>query len=234
VKVGIMQPYFFPYIGYFQLVSLVDTFVVHDDVQYIKGGWINRNRILVNGEPRYATLPVRKDSSSLAINERVFADSFESDKKKLLRQLETAYRKAPCFEAAYPVLAQCLASEETNVAAFVVQTLEACCRYMGIETPFVLASGMVRFDNLKGQGRVLEINEFLGATHYINTIGGAELYDRDQFLRCGLKLSFLRPRPIAYPQFEGDSVPDLSIVDVMMFNNVDEIASLLQEYDLEP
>jgi WbqC-like protein len=233
VKVGIMQPYLFPYIGYFQLVAMVDTFVVHDDVQYIKGGWINRNRILVHGQPRYVTLPVRRGPSSLAINERVFADAFEADKGKVLRRIEDTYRKAPHFEAVLPLIMECLASTERNVSAFVVQALQACCRYLKIETPFVLSSDTVRFDDLKGQDRVLEINAFLGATHYINTIGGTELYDRDRFMRRGLKLSFLRLRPIAYRQFGGEYVENLSIVDVMMFNSVEQIASLLQEYDLE-
>ena len=229
-----MQPYLFPYIGYFQLIGLVDTFVIHDDVQYIKGGWINRNRILVNGQPRYVTLPVRKDPASLAVNERVFAHSFESDKKKLLRRIEQAYRKAPHFETVFPLLNECLAGPQRSVSAFVVNVLQACCRFMKIETPFVLSSSMARFGEFKGQDRVLEINEFLGATHYINMIGGTELYDRDQFMRRGLKLSFLRLRPIAYRQFGDEYVPNLSIIDVMMFNSVEDIASLLQEYDLEP
>ena len=233
MKLGIMQPYLFPYIGYFQLIAMVDTFVIHDDVQYIKAGWINRNRILVNDRPRYVTLPVRKGPTSLAINERVFADAFESDKKKMLRQIEDAYRKAPCFDTVFPLLEDSLAGAERNVSAFVVGTLQACCRYLKIETPFVLSSETVRFDDLKGQDRVLEINAFLGATHYINTIGGKELYDRDQFMRRGLKLSFLRLRPIRYRQFAGEYVANLSIIDVMMFNRVEKIASLLQEYDLE-
>lgn len=233
MKVGIMQPYLFPYIGYFQLIAMVDTFVIHEDVQYIKGGWINRNRILVNGQPRYVTLPVQKGPTSLAIYERVFADSFESDKKKMLRRIEDTYRKAPCFETVFPLLAECLANTERNVSAFVVGALQACCRYLKIETPFVLSSDTVRFDDLKGQDRVLEINAFLGATHYINTIGGRELYDRDQFMRRGLKLSFLRLRPIRYRQFGGEYVANLSIIDVMMFNSTERIASLLQEYDLE-
>lgn len=229
-----MQPCLFPYLGYFQLIGLVDTFVVHDEVPYIKGGWINRNRILLNGQRRYVTLPVQKGSSNLAIDERVFSESFEGDKRKVLRQIADAYRKAPQFEHVFPVISACLASTERNVSIFVVQVLKACCRYLQIDTPFVLSSDLVRFEALKGQDRVLEINDFLEATHYINTIGGAELYDRGRFVRRGLKLSFLRPRPLAYAQFGGVHVAELSIIDVMMFNSVEEIASLLQAYDLEP
>lgn len=229
-----MQPYFFPYLGYFQLIGAVDTFVVLDEAQYIKGGWINRNRILLHGQPGYITLPVQKESSKLAINERAFGESFEADKRKVLGKIGDAYRKAPHFEHVFGVISECLASTERNVSTFVVQVLKTCCRYLQIDTPLVLSSDLVRFEDLKGQDRILEINASLGATHYINALGGEGLYDRDRFVRRGLKLSFLRPRRLTYRQFEGTHVSELSIIDVMMFNSVEEIASLLQEYDLEP
>ena len=233
MKVAVMQPYLFPYIGYFQLIGAVDTFVVHDDVQYIKGGWINRNRLLVHGEPRYFTLPVRRASSALCINQRVFASSFERDKQKVLRRIEEAYHRASYFDAVFPLLARCLACTERHVSSFTVNALQATCRYLNIDTPFLLSSQVDKRPDLRAQERVLEINEILGATHYINSIGGAGLYDRDRFTRQGLKLSFLRARPTAYRQFQGAHVSSLSIIDVMMFNSVDEITGLLREYDLE-
>src|SRR5882724_10468265 len=95
MKLGIMQPYIFPYIGYFQLIAAVDHFVIHDDVQWIKSGWINRNRILANNQPGYITLPVRSGSSFLNINEREYVPEIENHKKRILRQIEGAYRKAP-------------------------------------------------------------------------------------------------------------------------------------------
>jgi len=227
MKLAIMQPYLFPYIGYFQLV-------IHDDVQWIKGGWINRNRILVNGEPRYITLPLSKGSSTASINEREFLATFDDEKQKVLRQIHGAYQKAPHFDAVNSLLSLCFASQERNLAAFVVNTLRECCAYLGLGTQFVLSSKLHKNSALKGEDRVLNITSTMEATHYINPIGGTELYDKQRFLSQGVTLNFLRTRNVPYRQFaNGEFVPFLSIIDVMMFNSKPELANLLNEYDLE-
>jgi hypothetical protein len=230
---GIMQPYFFPYIGYFQLIGAVDQFVVHDDIQWIKGGWINRNRILVNGQPQYITLPLQKAASSLNINQREFSPDIEEEKKRTLRQIEGAYRKAPYFKPVYSLLTRCFALQERNVSRFVVHSLHECCDYLGIHTPFRLSSELDKHNELAGEERVLDINRVVGASHYINPIGGTEIYNKAHFTERGLRLSFIRARETPYRQFgEGTFVPFLSIVDVMMFNSEQEIVGLLKEYDL--
>jgi hypothetical protein len=230
---GIMQPYLFPYIGYFQLIGAVDHFVIHDDVQWIKGGWINRNRILVQGQPQYITLPVQKAGSSLNINQREFPPDIEEQKKKTLRQIEAAYRKAPYFEPVCCLLRRCFALQENNVSRFVVHTLRECCGYLGICTPFSLSSELDKRNELAGEERVLDINRAIGAAHYINPIGGTDLYSKAHFSERGLGLSFIRARETPYRQLQsGPFVPFLSIVDVMMFNSQQESAALLKEYDL--
>jgi hypothetical protein len=181
MKLAIMQPYLFPYIGYFQLIRAVDRFVVHDDVQWIKGGWINRNRILVHGAPQYVALPVKKDSSLALINQRVLAPNAEGEKDGILRKVEAAYRKAPYFDRAFPLVADCLASGEGNVSAFLVGALRKCCRYLGIDTPFAISSELDKNDRVKGQVRVIEIARTVGASHYVNPIGGVELYNKAEF-----------------------------------------------------
>ena len=233
MKLGIMQPYFFPYIGYFQLIAAVDQFVVHDDVQWIKGGWINRNRILAQGEPRYITLPIRKDSTLLNINHRTISSDSGQQIKKILQQIMETYRHAPCFGPVFKLISQCLACRETNASAFIVHTLRECCNYLGIDTPFVLSSELKKKDELKGAKRVLEINRVMGARHYINPIGGMELYDKASFADNGIQLDFIRTRDISYQQFENHAfVPFLSIIDVMMFNSKQQIKGFLNEYDL--
>ncbi len=233
MKIAIMQPYLFPYIGYFQLISAADRFVIHDDVQSIKGGWINRNRILVGGEPHYITLPVQKAPSSLNINERQLAIDAAKQKHRIIRQLEGAYRNAPYFDAVLPLVSRTFAVQERNLSLFVTNALRECCAYLGILTPFVISSQLKKNDELKGELRVINIAKTLQASHYFNPIGGVDLYDKTHFSDQGVTLCFLKARPVPYQQMgDREFVPFLSIIDAMMFNSKQELASLLGEYDL--
>jgi len=233
MKVAIMQPYLFPYIGYFQLIGAVDQFVIHDDVQWIKGGWINRNRILIAGEPHYITLPVQKASSSLNINDRELVTDVERHKNKILRQVESAYRNAPHFDEVLSLVSRCFAPQERKLSIFVTDTLRGCCSYLGLGTHFILSSELDKNNELKGEQRVLNIVTAVGASHYFNPIGGTELYDRRHFSAKGVTLSFMKARPVPYRQLQARKfVPFLSIIDVMMFNSKQELAGLLSEYDL--
>jgi len=232
MKLGIMQPYLFPYIGYFQLISSCDQFVIHDNVQYIKSGWINRNKILINGMPQYITLPIRKDESHLCINQRYFTSDFDLFKKSLMRQIEGAYRKAPFFKGVYNMVEECFQSTDSNVAVFVTQTIKKCCEFLDIKTPFVMASALDIDSRLRAEDRVISINKILRADSYINPVGGIELYSREKFAANGIDLRFLRSRLPTYPQFEQNFIPALSILDVMMFNTLDETRRFLVEYDL--
>lgn len=232
MKLGIMQPYFFPYIGYFQLINAVDTFVIHDDVQWIKNGWINRNRILVNGEDRFITLPLQKDSSLLDINQRCLSADIDAQKEKIGRQVRESYRKAPQFDAVFALFERCMACPERNIALFTTHAIRACCDYLGITTPIVFSSALQKDNTLRAQERVIAINRALDAHHYINPSGGMELYDRDAFAQAGIMLQFLKTRAISYPQLGHPHVPFLSMLDVMMFNTPAQLTLLLQEYDL--
>ncbi len=231
--VSIMQPYFFPYIGYFQLMFQSDIFVFHDDVQFIKGGWVNRNRILRNGEPRWLTLPVRKAASQLAINRRYYQLE-QANVERLSRRIEAAYRKAPCFAAIFPVVEELLKFGDANVAAFNVNLIERIAARLAIRTRFVRSSEMEKDDRLTGQERVIDICRCLGATHYVNPIGGVRLYQSDRFAVADIKLSFLKPAVSAYPQFGQAPVPDLSVIDILMFNSAESVARLLSKYRLQP
>lgn len=233
MNVAIMQPYLFPYVGYFQLIGAVDQFVIHDDVQWIKGGWVNRNRILIGGEPHYITLPVEKAPSSLNINDRKLSIDVERQKNKIIRQIENAYRNAPHFDPVLSLVSRCFALQEQNLSVFVTNALRECCIYLGIGTPFVLSSDLEKNNELRGEERVLDIAIAMGASHYFNPIGGTELYDKAHFSDKGVALYFLKARPVPYRQTQDcEFVPFLSIIDAMMFNSKQELASLLSEYDL--
>jgi hypothetical protein len=227
-----MQPYLFPYIGYFQLISSVDLFVIADDLQWINGGWINRNRILTHGQPQYLTLPVHRGSRRVPINRRELCLSVDQEKQKLMRRIESAYHKAPYFEPVFELLSTCFACPETNVAAFTSNALAECCRYLDIGTPFVFSSKLDKPNGLKAEDLVLAINQLLDSDHYINPIGGTKLYCRDHFTRHGMKLSFLKPREIRYHQFSDTFIPSLSIIDVLMFNSAEQTAEMLNQFDL--
>jgi hypothetical protein len=231
VHVAIMQPYFLPYIGYFQLIAAVDRFVIYDTIQYTKKGWINRNRMLRNGEAVMFSLPLRKASDFLDVRQRELAEEFSPS--KLLAQFEGAYRKAPYFGEIAPLLASILAFPDRNLFAFVRNSIEACCRRLRIETPVLVASEIEAEAPLSGADRVLDICRRLGADRYTNPIGGMDLYRPSLFGEQGIELRFLRSREEPYTQFGGAFVPFLSIVDVMMFNPPERIDAMLRAgYDL--
>lgn len=232
MKLAIMQPYLFPYLGYFQLIKAADSFVFHDDVQYIKGGWINRNRILQDGKDRLFTLGVKNGASCLHINQREFTESAADDKAKILRLVNNAYRKAPFFVPAYHLLEQVFACDDSNVARFTIHSVRQVCAYLGIQRPLFVSSQIEKNDGLKAQERVIEIVRCMQADHYINPIGGVELYDKAVFASHGLQLHFLKPTLNEYPQFGQPFVPGLSIIDVCMFNAVEKIRIMLDHYDL--
>lgn len=225
-----MQPYLFPYLGYFQLIAAVDKFVVHDDVQYIKGRWINRNRILINNKPYLFTFSIKKDPFFLKINQRTFAPSFPMESKKFLKLLYQAYHKAIRFKQTYALLEDIMSYSDNNISKFVTNSLQKISRYLDIDTPFILSSEIEKNDKLKGQDRVININSVMQSTHYINPIGGTELYSKDEFKKKHIKLNFIKMNEIKYLQFGDGFVSNLSMIDVLMFNDKKSIKQMLSEY----
>lgn len=227
-----MQPYFLPYIGYFQLIKSVDEFILYDNIQYTKKGWINRNRILVNGSDRLITLPVKKDSDYLNVVDREISDTWNTDKKSLLNLIKSSYSKAPYFRETYELLEECLAVEHTNLFEFIHQTLLKINRYVEIETPITISSSISIDHSLKSEEKVLSLCKAVGATMYINAIGGQHLYSKDRFAAHKIQLQFIKSDTIQYSQFSNNFVPWLSIVDVLMFNSKQDIIRYLNSYTL--
>lgn len=230
MKIGIMQPYFLPYIGYFQLLNAVDKYVIYDNIQYTKKGWINRNRILQNGKDLLVSIPLEKDSDYLDVKDRYVSKSF--DKKKLLNQIRESYRKAPHFEEVMPMMEDIINFEGESLFQYIYNSVQRICTYLNINTEIVISSSLSIDHSLKGQDKVLAICKELQATDYINAIGGQELYNKEDFNKENIGLHFLSTNPIEYRQFKNEFVPWLSILDVMMFNSVDEIGEMLVNYKL--
>lgn len=232
MKVAIMQPYFFPYIGYFQLMAACDLFVAFDDAQYISRGWVNRNRILVKSSADWLTLPVVYAGHRAPINQRQYLLEHGAQPRRLLRRLAGAYGNAPHFDRTMQLVEEILAFPDANVASFNLNLLARVAAALRLPVRLVRSSDIAKEGGLKGRDIVAEICRRTGATHYINPIGGVALYDEGFFRARGLELSFLQAAPSPYSQFGSGHVPWLSIIDVMMFNDVAAIARMLGQYHL--
>jgi hypothetical protein len=230
MKLAIMQPYLFPYIGYFQLMNAADEFVVYNNIKYTKKGWINRNRILVNGSDAYINFPLKKDSDYLDIKDRCLAEIWPQERQKLLNKLRESYRSATYFEQAYSVIEKCILFEDMNLFAFILHSLNILKNYLDISTPFVVSSTIEIDNSLKAQDKVMAICKARQAGVYINPIGGVELYNKEDFTKAGIELFFLKTGAITYKQFNNIFVPSLSIIDVMMFNSKEEIKEYLNSF----
>ena len=230
MKLAIMQPYFFPYIGYFQLINAVDKFVVYDNIEYTKKGWINRNRILVNGTKHLFSVPLKKDSDFLHINKRTLADNYPQFKNKLKGQIRSSYANSPHFKTSYPIIEECLDFEDPNLFLFILNSLKIVCSYLNIKTAFINSSTLSIDHNLRGEDKVIEINKILNLPTYIKAIGGVELYSKANFEKNNIELKFIKSAPIVYSQFNNEFVPGMSIIDVIMFNNREEISNYLNSY----
>jgi hypothetical protein len=227
-----MQPYFFPYIGYFQLMNIVDQFVIYDNIQYIKKGWINRNRILLNGSDLLFSLPLKKDSDYLDVNKRYLADNYDEFKKKFKGQLISAYSKSPEFKQVFPVVEQCLDCTDVNLFDFIFNSIRLLCSYMEINTTFILSSSLGINHSLKSEQKVIAINQYIQSNLYVNAIGGLSLYSKENFDEHKIDLKFIQTAPITYKQFNNTFVSNLSIIDVLMFNRKEQVRNFLNSYTL--
>ena len=230
-----MQPYLFPYVGYFSLIKAVDLFVLYNDVNFIKQGWINRNNLLANGQTQRFTVPLRNASSFSLIRDTEINDTrYPWFKEKMYKTLEQHYHKAPFYKKVLMMVSGVF--EEGNrykyISELAIESIRGVCWYLDIDTELV--ESFERYDNeeLKREKRVINICEKENADQYINMIGGKELYSKEEFKENNIELKFLKPREIQYKQFNNLFVPWLSIIDVLMLNSPEETNRILKEYDL--
>lgn len=234
MRLAVMQPYFLPYIGYYQLLHQADIFVIYDRIKYVKGGWVNRNRILQNGGPAYITLPLHKASDAALIDERLLSEDFPQQKKKLLNKIRESYRTAPFFDAVFPLVEEILTfgEKERNLFVFLSHSLRQTADYLGIDPGKIKTYSDLKLpDPDTMYDRLFDICRHYGAQEYVNPPGGIEIYDPARFTAAGITLRFLMPENITYAQKTGkDFVPHLSILDVMMFNDQATIRRFLDCY----
>ena len=229
-KIAVMQPYLFPYIGYFQLINAVDKFILFDDVNYINKGRINRNFILNDSSPMLFTLPLKKPSQNKLINEIELSDS-GSFSCKFLKSLKHSYVKAPFFEPVMKLLEVIFNSEKINLSDFIHYSLIIINEYLDIKSVIIPSSSIYENNSLKGSERIIDICKKEKANTYINLPGGTGLYSAEIFLENGISLKFIKSREIIYKQFKIDFIKNLSIIDVMMFNSKDKVNKYLNEIE---
>lgn len=227
-----MQPYFLPYIGYFQLLNSVDNFVIYDNIQFTKRGWIHRNRVLLNGADEYFTLPLKKASDFLDVNQRELADSFEVEKVKMLRKIKELYIKSPQYDLVHPIIVSIFNYEDRNLFNFILNAINEIKNYLDIQTEIIISSTIPIDHGLKSEDKVIAICKALIATKYINAIGGLELYSKSTFLTNEIELNFIKSNPIEYLQFDKNFVPWLSILDVLYFNSKEKTKEYLHQYTI--
>ncbi|MEK5208047.1 WbqC family protein [Psychrobacillus sp. FSL H8-0510] len=232
MSVAIMQPYFFPYLGYWQLINAVDRFILYDNIKFTKKSWIRRNRILLNGVDSLFTLPVKHDSDSLDIRERVLFDSFDVEREKILKKIKDAYKRAPQYHNVFPIIEECFRYESKNLFQYIHHSIVTVATYLEIETSIIISSNIEMDHSLKNKDRVIANCIALSEDTYINPVGGVELYDKTYFLENGINLHFIKMRSLDYKQFENEFISNLSIIDVLMFNSKEEVKKMLKQYDL--
>lgn len=232
MKIAVMQPYIFPYIGYFQMIHAVDKFIFYDDVNFIKQGWINRNKILVSGKDYLFTVPLSKANSFTLIKDTLINEKlYETWKIKFLQTLSQNYKRAPHFSPVYRLVSEILNLPHTGISELAIYSVQSISQYINLKTPFATSSKSYQNKDLERQERLFDICRQEKSAHYINAAGGQELYKKEDFLAEGIRLDFIKSLPLEYKQFTKPFVPHLSIIDLLMFNDPDEISGLLTQYE---
>lgn len=227
-----MQPYFFPYLGYFQLINAVDEFILLDDVTYIKGGWINRNHILSKDKPELITVPLHKLSSNKLICETVIADHLNW-RNKFLKTIHFNYKKAPFFDDFFPLIENVIQTNISKINEMNYYALERIVDYIGIDTMLKKTSYVYNNNHLKAQERIIDICIQENTSTYLNSVGGQSLYNKALFEKENIDLKFIVPKFPKYPQFNSPFVSSLSIIDILMFNSPFETRKMLLDYELK-
>lgn len=232
MSLSVMQPYVFPYIGYFNLIESTNEIVFYDDVQFIKGGWINRNRILVGAQAFLFTIPLSKASPNKAILDvsPILSDPF---KKKFLTQLYQSYSKAPFYEDVIPLLENFLSKRYPSIADLAINSILLVYDYLDLDISWKISSQLAQSNKILDRSdRLISLIKSLGYSDYINPIGGSDLYSKEYFRNEGIRLQFLSSKPIEYTQFNNPFISNLSIIDVLMFNQPSKVKDFFKSYSL--
>jgi hypothetical protein len=217
LRLAIMQPYFFPYVGYFQLIKSVDHFIFLDNVNFIKKGWINRNQFLVSGAPHLFTIALKNVSQNALISDTMIYNK-ESSRADLINLIDRNYGAAEFKHIGIELVEQSFSSLSGNtICELAARTVCTASKMLGLNTSFSFASDY-DCDGATGARRILALCEHLSATHYVNLPGGKDLYCERDFQQRKIELQFLDVTLREYPVATFDWIPRLSVLDLIMNN----------------
>jgi len=231
MKVAIMQPYFMPYIGYFQLINAVDEFIIFDTPQFIRHGWIERNNILkLDGESSYIKVPLVKQSRDTSIKDMIINNS-TNWQKKILAQITHYKKKAPYYNDVLTLLDTIFKEQTESIVDLNYKSLKLICNYLDITTPIKIWSEMnLEIEEVNAPDEwALNICKKINATTYINPIGGLSFFDTKKYLTSNIDIKFIKSKEILYNQFDNNFTPWLSIIDILMFNSKNNIKNMLEQ-----
>lgn len=226
MNVAIMQPYLFPWIGYFQLINQSDLFVLYDDACFMKQGYINRNSILSAGAAQRFTLPV----PGASVHKRIGELTFSRDVKKLLKTLTQSYNKAPYFAQVMPMIADVLEYDDRSITGCCEYAISRIFAYLHSDKKIVRSSQLDYCRDENAENKVIGICKATGADVYVNSSGGMHLYSAANFAEQGITLRFLQAENMTYYQGQQEFVPWLSIIDVLMFCEPEQVKQALNHF----
>ena len=234
MKVAIMQPYFLPYIGYFQLINAVDEFILFDTPQFIRHGWIERNNILkLNGEPSYIKVPLVKHNRNISIKD-VKINNSTNWQDKIFAQLTHYKKKAPFYNEVLALLKGIFKNDTQSIVQLNNYSLLIICEYLNIKTSIKIWSEMnIEIEETNAPDEwALNICKRINASSYINPIGGQSFFDTQKYGTSDIEINFIESNELKYKQFGNEFAPWLSIIDLMMFNRKEDIKCMLNQYTL--
>lgn len=233
MNLGVMQPYFFPYLGYFELIQKTDRWVVFDTVQYNARSWMNRNRILhpIEGT-QYIGVPVRHAPKGTPIREIRLIDKAAAE-RRVLGQLAHYRRHAPYYEAVTGLVGGTFAVASDRLVDVNLAGLSAVCRYLAVPFTWQLCSDLrINGADIGHAGAwALAIARHLDASRYINPPGGRILFRPEEWREAGIELRFTEPPTLRYSCAPYEFVEHLSILDVLMWMSPDKVRSALMSRD---
>lgn len=232
--VAVMQPYLFPYLGYFQLIRESDVFVFYDDVDFITRGWINRNKILINDEEDIFTIPCSNASQNEKIEDVLISNHWRPD--KIIKKIRLTYANADQFDAALPIVETVVKEHGDQISVLAENSVLQVAEYLNLDVDFYRSSDLPVDQSLGRAERLIELTKHFGASNYVNMEGGQNLYEKPNFANQGVALHFLSASLPEYEQYTAEDdtfYPGLSIIDVMMNVEKRQIIDMVSEYNLK-
>jgi hypothetical protein len=228
-----MQPYFFPYLGHFSLIASVDRWYVFDITQYTPRTWMNRNRVLhPRGGTQYVTVPLANSSNSIRTSEARVLDPAAA-RQSIVGNLTHYKRHAPYYRSVVALVQEAFdTATNQSLVELNVRGLQTVCRYLGMRFDFEVCSELdLALPTSLGAGDwAPNICSLVGATSYVNPIGGQGLFDPAEFSRRGVDLYFAKTTEFSYPTTPHQYEPYLSILDVLMWNPPVAVAAAIREH----